>query len=655
MKKSVFLIVWIALIVSCILPSQLLAQSIQSQLGDNIDLVVSKDGTGDYLTIQEAISAIPDDNPTRKVIFIKNGTYYEKVVVPVRKTNITMIGEDMDSTVLVYDDSPAKGSTYWTMNTATIRVDADDFWAMNMTISNSAGNAGQALALYGNGDRQIYTHCRFVGYQDTYYITLRVRNYFKDCFIEGATDYIFGFGVAVFDSCQIHSLPGGYITAASTPLDYKYGLVFRDCSLTTPPKATGVSLGRPWFDYARTVYLKCWEASGITKGGWSPWAGREATCYYREYQCFGPGSDTTGRVSYGRQLTDQEAEKYSTDTIFALSNFPVDAVHDTAEIFVPYRRFDANAAVLQPELFFMAGKDTFLTYPAADWKVNVDQDSLYRIVKSNTAAVLDSVNGILTVQGLLCNNEPIPGFDLSKTMYGVELSDADTVPPVISAITPDGLVFVTYPKTIPGYTTVTITSKNKLNQSKFLIYNSKDSAYWNTDLKYITYNSGKDTIKIQPGVYDYNVVLPAGTTTAPALSPRIVVAGTVFVITPPASLPGTATIEVTAIDTATRDNYRIHFTVMSGIGDMETGSDIMVLQNPFTDFIKISVNHYKSSSLRFDLFDITGRLVLSKEYKGLQQGHNQLDINAGHFQPGIYYYSIKSGASGIAGKLMKTK
>ena len=393
MKSNRNLSAILALLAFCIPPYLGNAQSVHSLLNGAIDIVVARDGSGDYLTIGEAVNAIPDENPARKVIFIKNGTYYEKVIVPVKKTNITMIGEDMDSTVLVYDDSPAKSDTLWTMKTPTIRVDASDFWAMNMTFANSAGNVGQALALFGNGDRQIYTHCRFHGFQDTYYINIRARNYFKDCIFEGATDYIFGFGVAVFDSCQIHSVAGGYITAASTPLDYKFGLVFRDCSLTSAPNISGISLGRPWFDYARTVFMKCRETSGILKEGWSSWSGREATCYYREYRCFGPGSDTTGRVSYGRQLTDPEAEKYVLDTIYALSNFPVDPIHDTAELFVPYRRFATNPSVLQPDYFIKAGRDTFIPYPATDWKVNVEGDSLYQLIKNSTHRVLDSING----------------------------------------------------------------------------------------------------------------------------------------------------------------------------------------------------------------------------------------------------------------------
>ncbi|MBN2275954.1 MAG: T9SS type A sorting domain-containing protein [Bacteroidales bacterium] len=653
MKKKCVFVLLFGFVVSFIQLSVLTAQDIQTLLGDDIHIVVDRDGSGDFLTIQEAINAIPDDNPERKVIFVKNGTYYEKVYVPVTKKNITMIGEDMDSTVLVYDDSPAKGDTFWTMNTATIRVDADDFQAMNMTISNSAGNTGQALALYGNGDRQVYTHCRITGYQDTYYITARVRNYFKDCFIEGATDYIFGFGVAVFDSCQIHSLPGGYITAASTPVDYKFGFVFRDCSLTTSPGGTGVSLGRLWFDYARTVFMKCWETNGIIPGGWSPWSGREATCYYREYQCFGPGSDTTKRVPYGKQLTDQEAEKYVLDTIFALSNFPIDEVHDTAEIFVPYRRFASNPAVPDPGLFFKAGKDTFPGYPSADWKIDVEQDSLYRLIKENTVRVMDSVNGIVTVQGLLCKNEPIPGFDLEKTLYGIELGEEDTVPPVMSAITPDGLVFVSYPRSVPGYTTVTVTSKNKQTQSKFLVYNSVDSAFWNANLQFITYNAGKDTIQIQPGVYEYDVALPGGTTSAPALSPRIIVAGATYKVTQPSELPGTATIVVIAIDTATKNTYLIHYTVMSGIDDGEILPEAAVVQNPFGDRIRIRITMGRPSPVTFELFDISGRLVLSEQYAHVQAGHETLSMDAGDLPKGLYTYRVLIDGHAVTGKLMR--
>ncbi len=274
-----------------------------------------------------------------------------------------------------------------------------------------------------------------------------------------------------------------------------------------------------------------------------------------------------------------------------------------------------------------------MTYPDADWKINVDQDSLYRLIKSNTAMVMDSVNGDLTIEGLLCRNEPVPGFSLSKTLYGVELTEADSVPPVCSAISPDGLVFVTYPRTIPGYTTVTITSRNKQSQSKFLIYNSVDSAFWNTGLKFITYNAGKDTIHVEPGIYEYNVVLPAGTVNAPALSPRIEVAGETYVITQPDALPGTARIKVIAIDTATHKDYLIHYTVMSGIDGKLTGPEVMILQNPVSDLLYIQSER---PVRRIEIYTMAG-IHISTEEKG---GPNALTVDVSQLKPGLYIARI---------------
>jgi hypothetical protein len=401
--------------------------------------------------------------------------------------------------------------------------------------------------------------------------------------------------------------------------------------------------------------MKCWETSGILKEGWSPWSGREATCYDREYHCLGPGSDTAKRVSYGRQLTDQEAEKYVLDSIFALSNFPIDPIHDTAELFVPYRRFATNPSVLQPDYFIKAGRDTFISYPTADWKVNVEGDSLYQLIKNNTHRVLDSINNIYSVQNLLYNNIPIPGFDPSITLYGIELGEDDTVPPMLTAGVKDALVSVTYPKTLPGYSSVLITSRNKVNQSLYRIYNSIDSAFWNADLKVITYNSGKDTIPLQPGVYEYDVVLPAGTTAVPLVGAKIIVAGSVFTINQAASLPGTALIDVTAIDVDVKRQYKIHFSVLSGFRADETDTAIPVIGNPFGEQIQIMIHIEKPASLDFNLFDLTGRRVLSEEFATVMQGYGQLDILSGHLPQGNYSYCISIHGRTFTGKLTKTE
>jgi len=226
---------------------------------------------------------------------------------------------------------------------------------------------------------------------------------------------------------------------------------------------------------------------------------------------------------------------------------------------------------------------------------------------------------------------------------------------LITAVAENALVFITYPKTLPGYTSVLITSKNKQNQSLYRIYNSKDSAFWNADLQLITYNSGKDTIPVQHGVYEYNVVLPAGTTTIPVLSAKVIVAGSNFIITQASSLPGTAVIDVTAIDVNVKKQYKIHFTVINGVRPDEMAQAIPVIQNPFGEQIHIAVSLMDTFPVNFDLFDITGRRVLSEAYAGLPGGMETLEIRAGHLPQGIYSYSMTINGMIITGKLVKSE
>jgi pectinesterase len=184
-------------------------KSLEQQLSKHINVVVSKDGSGTATTVQEAINLVTDKNAERFVIFIRNGEYKEKIVLPRSKTNVTMIGESAEGVILTYDDFSGKvvdGDTITTYTSHSFAADADDFVAMNITFANSAGPVGQAVAIRTTGDRQIFYNCRFIGHQDTYYTQGHYRNYLKNCFIEGTTDYIFGRSTVVFDSCHINSL-----------------------------------------------------------------------------------------------------------------------------------------------------------------------------------------------------------------------------------------------------------------------------------------------------------------------------------------------------------------------------------------------------------------------------------------------------------------
>jgi pectinesterase len=304
------------------------SQSIEIQLSNYFNITVSKDGSGTTSTIQEAINLVPDGNEKRIVIFIRNGVYKEKILIPSTKKNITLVGENVDKVVLTYNDYSGKvvnGETITTNTSYSFAVEANDFTSMNITFANSAGQVGQAVALRTSGDRQIFYNCKLIGHQDTYYTIGHYRNYLKNCLIEGTTDYIFGRSTVVFEDCQINSLKtGSFITAASTEKDVKFGYVFLNCRFTAAPDVERVFLGRPWRPFARTVIINSFLDEFVNPQGWSVWRGNEnhQTCYFAEFGNFGPGADTNNRIDWSHQLTNEEFGKYTISNIFSKSTNP---------------------------------------------------------------------------------------------------------------------------------------------------------------------------------------------------------------------------------------------------------------------------------------------------------------------------------------------
>jgi len=148
------------------------------------------------------------------------------------------------------------------------------------------------------------------------------RQYFRNCFISGTTDFIFGESTALFENCTLYSKSNSYITAASTPKDKSFGYVFMNCKLTADPNIDKVFLGRPWRDFARVVFLNCEMGNHILSEGWSNWSGtgRDKTAYYAEYGNTGPGANTAKRVSWAKILTKKEAKKYTIGNIFNTEN-----------------------------------------------------------------------------------------------------------------------------------------------------------------------------------------------------------------------------------------------------------------------------------------------------------------------------------------------
>ena len=281
-------------------------------------LVVSRDGTGDFRTLQEAVESARAFMDYTVTIYVKNGVYKEKVIVPSWVENIDIIGEDRDKTIITYDDH-ANINKMGTFRTYTVKVEGSDITFKNLTIENNAAQLGQAVALHTEGDRLKFINCRILGNQDTIYTGAKfTRLYFKDCYIDGTTDFIFGPSTALFEDCIIHSKRNSYVTAASTPKEAKYGYVFKHCKLTAEPRVDKVYLGRPWRPYAYTLFIECELGKHIVLAGWHNWGkqSNEETARYMEYKNTGEGANASERVAWSKQLTKKEAEAVTVDAIF---------------------------------------------------------------------------------------------------------------------------------------------------------------------------------------------------------------------------------------------------------------------------------------------------------------------------------------------------
>ena len=274
------------------------------------DFVVAKDGSGDFLTVQDAINAVPDFRKNKRTtILVRPGEYKERVIVPECKINISLIGQT--GAVITNDGYASKknslGDEMSTSGSSTCYIYAPDFYAEGITFANTAGRVGQAVACFVSADRAYFKACRFLGNQDTLYTYGKgCRQYYEDCYVEGTVDFIFGWSTAVFNRCTIHSLGQGYLTAPSTDKEQKYGYVFYDCKMTAEPGVEGVALSRPWRPYAKAVFIHCDLGGHIAPAGWNNWGKKsnEETVTYAEYQNTGEGARPEARAPYGHQLKD---------------------------------------------------------------------------------------------------------------------------------------------------------------------------------------------------------------------------------------------------------------------------------------------------------------------------------------------------------------
>ncbi len=296
------------------------------------DVTTGIAGTNAFPTIQNALDHHPFAGKNGRVyIEIAPGTYHERINVTQNHPGITLIGMGQrPEDVLITASMNAKqaGGTFFT---ETAEIDGDGFEADNLTIENSAGNTGQAVAAAVRADRVIFKHVRLLGHQDTVFADYG-RQYYVDCFITGGVDYLFGNAAAVFDRDELNSNGPGFITAQSrTSAAQTTGFVILNSRITssiasaaaamdqaTPGAKSAASahnrigLGRPWRPYARVVYLNDELAAEVDPGGWNNWgkSSNETTAFYAEMGSTGPGASPATRVSWAHLLSPEQAKQF---------------------------------------------------------------------------------------------------------------------------------------------------------------------------------------------------------------------------------------------------------------------------------------------------------------------------------------------------------
>ena len=280
----------------------------QSQL-PNDAIIVAKDGSGKFNTIQAAVNSLSNSANSERVIFIKNGKYNEQVTI--EKDFVTLIGEDKDKVIITYDLNNAKTGS--SAECATVRAKCNNFKAFDVTFENTApfpGNNAQAPAFYSYGNKHYIENCNFLSYQDTL-LSYHGTQYFKNCYIRGLTDFIWGFGRAVFEKCNLHVVSrGGKNTGYLTANGNEDGNFKEGGFLITNSKVISDGakfyLGRLWKKNCYVIFDKTeFPGDKIVKEGWLTFSGYDNYKYTSkvgEFQCKGNGYNTNGRVSWSTKF-----------------------------------------------------------------------------------------------------------------------------------------------------------------------------------------------------------------------------------------------------------------------------------------------------------------------------------------------------------------
>ncbi|KAM0949227.1 putative pectinesterase [Dioscorea sansibarensis] len=280
---------------------QLNAQLAQAELYTRV-ITVNKYGKGDFKNITDAVNSIPVGNKVRTIIKIAPGIYYEKILIDFSRPFVTLYGDPNAMPRISFNGTAKFFTTY---NSATVAVESDHFMACNIIFDNTAPRpigrkeGAQAVAMRISGQMAAFYNCRFYGHQDTL-LDHSGTHFFKDCFIRGSTDFIFGRDAIGF----------GVITAQGRELRRETsGFIFAHCLVSG---SGNLFLGRAWRQRSRVVYAYTSLPSNLDPKGWDDmrYPDHQRTVFYGEYKCMGPGAVTNQRVNYSRVLTDRQAKHY---------------------------------------------------------------------------------------------------------------------------------------------------------------------------------------------------------------------------------------------------------------------------------------------------------------------------------------------------------
>ncbi|XP_076940350.1 putative pectinesterase 14 [Bidens hawaiensis] len=289
-----------------------------AKYGVALKLTVDQKGCGKFNSLQKAVDAVPDNAPKRTLIIVDAGLYREKVNVKKTKSNLIIQGQGFINTFIIWNDTAAK--TNGTVYSYSVGVYSPKFIAYGISFKNEAPHPGpgtfgtQAVAFRISADQAAFYSCGFYGFQDTLFAESG-RHYFKNCFIEGTIDFIFGNGRSLYEDCTLNSVasgPGinGAIAAQQrSSLQEKTGFSFVNCKIQGQGK---IWLGRAWGVYSTTVFIKTFMSAIVTPEGWNDWKdpSRDQKVIFGEHACSGPGSDFKGRVKFAKQLSVADATPY---------------------------------------------------------------------------------------------------------------------------------------------------------------------------------------------------------------------------------------------------------------------------------------------------------------------------------------------------------